>query len=458
MSYEGIARNPVIVVHGFLGAKLEHVKTGKSVWGSFSGIEAIESLSDEGILDFCHPMARGKALKDLTSDIVPEGLLERVKFQVLGLPFHLDVYDKLIDILRNAGYVEEGKHLPKGKHFCSLFAFYYDWRRDIPENAARLHDFILLKKAYLREAYEKLYGVKDFDVQFDVLAHSMGGLLSRYYLRYGAAELPEDGSLPKLDWEGSKHIDKMLVVGTPNAGYLDACMELVDGLQAAKGSHVHHPALVGTFPAYYQMMPLVNFRPVVYADDPEGLPVDIFDPKVWIDMKWGLADPGQDNVLKAMLPGVSTKAERREIALDHLEKCLKRARQFTEAMRVKAEHPNDVAMFLFLGDAVKTARTAAADRETGKLKVIKYESGDGKVLASSARFDERESGEWVPFLVSPIRWDSVTNLKAAHMGITASDDFASNATYALLAFPTKKQEKTMRFYEGLVGAAKSSEK
>ncbi len=38
---------------------------------------------------------------------------------------------------------------------------------------------ILKQRKYLQKEYEKLYGIKDYDVQFDIVAHSMGGLLSR---------------------------------------------------------------------------------------------------------------------------------------------------------------------------------------------------------------------------------------------------------------------------------------
>jgi hypothetical protein len=444
MNYEGIERNPVIVVHGFLGAKLENTKTEKIVWGAFKGIDSIKSLSDDQIRDMSHPMGLGKPLKDLKNDVVAAGLLDKVEVTLLGFAFYLDAYDKLIEILLKSGYVEEGEPLPKGKNFYSLFIFYYDWRRDLVENSERFHKFVLQKKKYLQNKYLQLYGVKDYDVQFDVIAHSMGGLLSRYYLRYGDQNLPEDGSFPVLDWRGAKNIDKLIIVGTPNSGYLDTCLELVNGLQVAPGMPAYQPGMIGTFPSYYQMLPLTSTKSLSYSDNLEGPAPDVFDPKLWIAMKWGLLDPNQDYILKILLPDVKTKEERRKIALDHLKKCLKRAKQFTEALRIHATPPEDVSLFLFLGDSVKTRRKAAIDKKTGKLTTIEYEPGDGKVLSSSARFDEREGSEWSPFLISPIAWDSVMHLRAAHMGITASPDFADNATYLLLVQPTKKQKEKQK--------------
>ena len=447
MAYEGIYRNPVIVVHGFLGAKLKSSTTGEPVWGNFTGRETISGFADYQLLQFALPMAKDKTLKELKDHVYADELLESFTVKVLGMQFSLNAYNKMLDILREAGYTQEGKPLPPDKHFYSLFTFYYDWRRDIPENAAKLHEFILQKRAYLQQEYKKLYGIDNYNVQFDVVAHSMGGMVSRYYLRYGNQDLPADGSMPKLDWFGSNYIDKLVIVGTPNAGYLDTFVELTSGLQVDPNAPVYPPAVIGTFPTYYQMLPLNSTRSVVYADDPKGKAVDLFDPREWIKNKWGLADPNNDEVLQKIIPNVKTPEERRAVALDHLAKCLKRAKQFTDALRIEATPPDDVNLYLFLGDAVPTRRTAAVDRNTGTFEITDYEAGDGKVLASSARMDEREGQPWTPFMKSPIKWQTVVHLSAAHMGITLSKDFADNVVFFLLENPTKNQQISVKKYQ-----------
>jgi triacylglycerol esterase/lipase EstA (alpha/beta hydrolase family) len=57
------------------------------------------------------------------------------------------------------------------------------------------------------------FGIKDHDVKFDIVAHSMGGLVARYYLRYGTQDLPPDGSLPELTWAGAQYVDNLIMVG-----------------------------------------------------------------------------------------------------------------------------------------------------------------------------------------------------------------------------------------------------
>ena len=440
MEYEGLSRNPVIVIHGFLGAKLAENSTDELVWGSFTGIQ---DLDNNKIRALSHPMAIGKKLKDLPCSSHASGLLDRVKINLLGVPFYLSAYDNLIDILVESGYMLEGEPLPEGKKYYSLFVFYYDWRRDIPENAARLHRFILEKRAYLQKEYKRCYHVDHYDVQFDIVAHSMGGLLARYYLRYGDQDLPDNGSNPTLDWRGSKYVDKIAVIGTPNAGYLDTFLEMTNGLELAPGAPVYPPGLIGTYPTYYQMMPLTSTRSVIYDDDPNGKPVDLFDPRVWVNNRWGLADPAQDKILRIILPEVQSAEQRHAIAIDHLVKCIRRAKQFTEAMRIRGTPPDDVSMALFVGDAVPTTRTATVNRRDGSVEVSEYEAGDGKVLSSSARMDEREGGKWTPFESSPIKWSYVMHLRAAHMGLTNSNGFADNIRYYLLISPTPRQERNM---------------
>ena len=452
--YEGIARNPVIIVHGFLGAKLIDPKTRKNVWGDFRLSDEVTAFPPERSRMLAVPMTPGLALQNLKSSAIVRGLMEDAMIRVFGMNVSLSSYSSMIKILTDAGYCAENKPLPKGKTIKNLFLFGYDWRRDLPYNSALLAKFIAKKKAYMQRQYEKRYGIKNYDVQFDVIAHSMGGLLSRYYLRFGGADLPADGSIPQPTWAGSKHIDKLLIVGTPNGGYLDTVLEMVRGMRVDRAAPMVAPAILGTWATYYQMMPPTSTRSVIYKDDPTKKGVDIFDPKVWIKLKWGLADPKQDKTLKVLLPKVKKASERRKIALEHLTKCLKRAKQFTNTMRVNASPPDDVKLFLFLGDAVQTNRRATVDRKTGKLHVFDQDPGDGKVLVMSAFWDERMGLlKWVPYVICPIEWTAVYRLPAAHMGITKMEFFADNMTWCLRVTQTpsqirkRKMKKYKKYYD-----------
>ncbi len=439
MEYEGIDRNPVIFVHGFLGSKLNDIKTGKNIWGDFSAYSSFSGYSDAELQGLSYPMVYGKPLYEIKDDVISTSILAKVDVDVVGLGFKLNAYDVVLNILKRDGYVLEGKPLPKGKNFYSQFVFHYDWRKDLPENAAILHKFVLEKRAYLQKEYKKLYGVKDYDVQFDFVAHSMGGLLSRYYLRYGDQNLPEDGSMPKLDWKGSKYADKVVIIGTPNAGYLDTLYELINGYSPIPNVDPYPPAVTGTWATYYQMLPLLSTRSVLYEGNVDGPSVDIFDPAVWIKYKWGLANPDQDENLKIILPNIKSAKERSKTAIDHLTKCLKRAKQFTDALKIDKAPPANLEFYLFFGDAVETRRTAVVDKKTGKVKFNGYDSGDGIVCSSSALLDMRAGQKWQPKFSTPISWHTLMPLMAAHMGLTESRQFADNIAYCLLFDTARKQ-------------------
>ena len=431
-NYEGIKRNPIIVVHGFLGSKLVDRKTKQNIWGNFVGMDAFR-VSDEELRELSYPMGYKIPLRQLRDDIVPSKLMEDAKITVLGISFELVAYKSLVDILINGGYYPENRPLPKDKHFNSLFLFAYDWRRDLAESAARLHKYIQVKRRYLQLKYEQRYGIKDFDVQFDIIGHSMGGLVTRYYLRYGDQDLPADGSMPKLDWRGSNYVDRAIIVGTPNAGYLDTFLEML------RGGMVFPPATLGTLPTYYQMLPVPESRSIVYADNKQ--PLDIFDPKIWLKMKWSLVAPNQAETLKIMLPNIKSAGERGKIAFDHLTKCLKRARQFQQAMSIKAAPPEDVKLYMVAGNAVKTSRRAYIDRKTGKIVKIDYSSGDGKVLSSSVLFDLRAGNRGLHYLTTPITWSGITLLRATHMGLLKAHGFEDNILFMLMMEETQTEIK-----------------
>jgi hypothetical protein len=116
---------------------------------------------------------------------------------VIGLPLKLRAYMEILSALGVGGYRDESFGLAGaidyGDDHFTCFQFDYDWRRDNVENAQRLKQFIDDKRDYVQAEIRSRYGIEQ-EIHFDVVAHSMGGLLLRYFLRYGDADLPADGS------------------------------------------------------------------------------------------------------------------------------------------------------------------------------------------------------------------------------------------------------------------------
>lgn len=311
--YHDAQRNPVIVIPGLLGSKLEDKQSGRVVWGAFTG-EYANPEKPEGARLIALPMREGSALTELRDDVIPRGVLERVRARFFRIPLEQKAYLYILGTLGVGGYRDEDANLSGdvdyGEGHFTCFQFDYDWRRDNVENARRLHEFILEKRAYVQSEILKRYGVVDADVKFDLIAHSMGGLLTRYYLRYGAADLPADGSVPVVTWAGSRYVERAILIAPPNAGSAETIVHLVRGTKFARFLPRYEPAVIGTMPSIYQLLP--RSRHGALVEGATGKPVeDILSPELWKRMGWGLASPGQDRVLRMLLPDVTDAAVRR---------------------------------------------------------------------------------------------------------------------------------------------------
>ena len=432
----------MIVIPGILGSRLVHEDSGTTVWGAFGGGFA-DPRTDDGARLVALPMQQGVPLSQLRDDVVPDQVLDRLQVNLLGMPLELGAYVNILRSLGVGGYrdreLARGGEVQYASDHFTCFQFAYDWRRDNAENAARLHQFILETRDYVRKEYERRYGPPKRPIKFDLVAHSMGGLMSRYYLRYGDAPLPEDGSLPELSWAGAQHVQRLVMIGTPNAGSIQSLFDLSEGVAFAPVLPSYPAAILGTMPGIYQLLPRARHGVLVDADDPQQRAGDPLDPELWRRHQWGLADPSQDASLARLLPDVEDPAERRAIALDHLEKALRKADQFQRALDVPARPPEGTTLHLFAGDAKPTSATASVDAASGEAEVASDDYGDGIVLRTSALMDERVGQEWSPGLVSPIHWRTTTFLFTDHLGLTRDPVFTDNLLFMLLEQPRVAQ-------------------
>jgi pimeloyl-ACP methyl ester carboxylesterase len=425
-------RNPVVLIPGLLGSKLVNKNTGRVVWGSF-GLNTVSPRTAEGARTIALPMLYNETLDEMRDNVVSSGTLDRVSFNFLGYPLEQNTYAHILRILGIGGFrdqnLSEAGVINYGDRHFTCFQFDYDWRRDIVESAKKLDSFIKEKKKYVQLEIEKRFGIKDYDVKFDIVAHSMGGLVARYYLRYGSGDIPSDGEIPKVTWEGSKHVENLVMIGTPNAGSIDTFATLIEGFRPAIFLPYYPPAVLGTMPSLYELLPRSRHNPVL---DENRIPIkDILDPELWIQKGWGLVNPGQNRVLSSLLHNIDSPDKRREIAIVYLRKVLNRARQFTTVMDRPAKPPHSLRMLLVAGDSERTNKTVQF-KSNGELTVIETGPGDGTVLRSSALGDERLMDSQSSRLISPIQWSHVLFLFSNHLELTKHPAFTDNLLYFLL--------------------------
>lgn len=435
--HNGPMRNPVVVIPGLIGSKLAH-ESGKGVWGAFGG-DYLDPETPEGARLFALPFATPADVHVPPDGVHPTGALDTLSFDVLGIPFQLSAYVNVLRSLGVGGFRDQmlgdSGAVDYGPDHYTCFQFAYDWRRSNVWNAKLLHRFLVETKAYVERENRERFGWSP-EVKFDIVAHSMGGWVTRYYLRYGDADLPAGDQPPRPTWKGAELVERAILVGTPNGGSANSLLQLVNGVYFAPFLPEYPPALIGTLESGYELMTRPRHARVV---DARGEPIgDLYDPELWIRQEWGLADPGQDELLRWLLPKVESAAERREIALGHLRRVLANTKRLHQALDVPSEPPPGLELFLIAGDAVQTTDAIGLDPD-GALEVKSTAPGDGTVTRASALLDERLGKEHAHHLrlESPIHWRNVQFLFSDHIGLTKDPAFTDNVLYLLLEAPRR---------------------
>jgi pimeloyl-ACP methyl ester carboxylesterase len=311
-------KRPVIVIPGILGSELINPKTGETVWPSAF------RTSQEGL-----PI--NPDLQANRDDLIPGKIVETVKLARI-LP-EVYVYRDLLEALRRyAGYRpgDWDKPEPDGDR-DTYYVFAYDWRRDNVANARELIQRIQRLKQKLQRP----------NLRFNIVAHSMGGLIARYAAMYGDVDLPSDDTPITPTWIGARHISKIVMIGTPNEGSADAFATLVEGYSVTEGLRRRVPLLnkltaadAARTPAVYQLMPHRNA--VHFLDENlQPLPIDLYDPAVWKQYGWSALY--SDDFRRS-------HASTTEDIDAYLAATLKRARRFHEALdAVGTSEPRHVA-------------------------------------------------------------------------------------------------------------------
>jgi len=331
---------PVIIIPGITGSELINKNTGKTVWFS---------RSRDGDDDLRLPVTPNLAAN--RDGLVAGDILRGVKF-LKFLP-ETEIYDQLITNLeKRAGYREAKWDDPgENGHQDTFYVFPYDWRRDNVETARLLIKRIEELKAKLGKP----------DLKFNVVAHSMGGLITRYAAMYGDADIP--GGAPMPTWAGAKHFDKVFLLGTPNEGSVQALQTLLEGMSHFGGG-INLPWVrninrqdVFTIPSLYQLLPHpASF--LVYDENLRPLKLDIFEPATWDEYDWAV---WKDKKFEDRFSRVEQNNAR-----PYFSEALRRAKLFQAALDANNSPQTPVAFYLIGSDCKETQNAILLRRDEKK--------------------------------------------------------------------------------------------
>lgn len=306
--------DPVVVVPGFLGTTLVDGADGdRVVFGSLAS-----TLRSFDNLEVPLPPAQ--------TSLRPGQILD--SFELLG-PFEIGAYGSLRRFLKQLGF-ESGK---------TLFECGYDWRLSNFESGKTLRDCI--------DAQPELVGKK-----VQLVAHSMGGLVSLVYLH---------------EYGGIDRVSKLITLGTPYLGAIDAFSTLVDGWGDFRtflaGGQSSVERVTYSFASAFELLPTYGGCCAVGRPGAEGRAFNALD----LDELAALG----------LLPDrITGSAERMAFIRSAME-------NGAELRALAKRTPRDVKWFRFAGGLIQTDTRAFVDPTDGKRRYQRL-GGDGTVPEMSA--------------------------------------------------------------------------
>lgn len=275
-------KSAIILVPGYYGTRLVResdrsvvfISLTQALFGDQSLTMPVPGLGFEG-----------------TIDLEPDGIFD--EFRVIPLFYSIDVYGSLLDRLRTSTN-ESPKVIP----------FTYDWRGDLMEAVLRLDALIHRLKAE---------GTRNISL----VAHSMGGLIVSYYLRYGTQDI--DSAVET--WEGAEGLQKVAMAGVPFLGVMNSFRNMNFGVTVGWNSSLLSAEAYASFPASYYTLPIAGIDELL-SPDLKPVPGLIRNAEQWQQSEWGL--------LKNKKTLSNQTVERRA---DYTALWLQRSQRFLELLR-----------------------------------------------------------------------------------------------------------------------------
>jgi pimeloyl-ACP methyl ester carboxylesterase len=326
---------PLIFIPGFFGTILEDGNTGRVIWGNVP----------EGLIAELELPIDSDNMLENKDGVVPAKML--TEFSIIPGFFEKDIYGRAKYIAVKAAGYEMGK---------TAFSLAYDWRRDLVEGARRLGELI-----------DKIKRDKGMpDLKFDIVCHSAGGLIARYYAKYGTEDVLDRNPIPEPTYAGAKNIDKIIMLGTPNYGSMQSFLSIHQGLRIP-GIGKITKEIIFSMPSAFELMPF--YGKTAFIDTMgRDLDVSLYEPGNWEKYGWSVfGHPGTGDELRAK--------QRRFLAA-----ALKRAAAFQEALwKGSSEVEGKNVTYILLGSDADPTSNKALLQNTGSAWKTRFDPHDDTI-------------------------------------------------------------------------------
>ena len=346
---------PVIVIPGLMGSTLVDARSGEERWpGPLSRL----AFSDHAQL--------ARRAPEWESD---EALRPGALIRELG---GVDIYGQLLGALEGAGrFVPGAPGQPPGDAPRRYYTLAYDWRQPNIVAVRQLHALI----DRLRADFD------DPDLRVDIIAHSNGGLIANYYLRYGPVDVLEQAE-PQPWTEGSRRVRRVAMLGTPNLGSVASLKRLQRGFRF--GLRTVPIEALASFATVFETLPHPDV-PVVFDREGQPLPIDLHDPHLWRDNRWSVFAPDVEaRVLEAAGDAAAGRIALAVLRAD-FERNLRRGKRFAEALSRPLPRAG-LRIAAFGGDCERTAAGAVLETVDG-LAVLAFEPGEVREPVAGVDYD-----------------------------------------------------------------------
>ena len=313
--------HPLIVIPGVMGSRLRRIDNDREVWpGSYWNLMIASDFDDLALT--------------IPGSAVIAGAPRPPKLKSGGI-FHEiageDFYAQIIETLSDAGgYTCVPLKKVTVDSDCVLFA--WDWREGMVSAAGELDELV--------ERLRRLRG--DPTLKVDIVAHSAGGLVARYFVRFGGVDTLHEVE-PTITFAGGQKVRQAVLIGTPNYGSIQALQKAITGYPI--GLARIRPETIATMPGMFQLLPHPD-RTWMIDIRGRRLDLDLYDVATWRRHRWSIWDPE----VRARIRADFADASRADVYLAvfeaHFERQLIRAARFHRLLsRPVAETPTNYIVF-----------------------------------------------------------------------------------------------------------------